>query len=210
MLYIYLYIPGGPKKRTQILIYNFLWTIGFYCAEFCALNIHSIRNLFLNFVIDYFTKQLNMACYRRLVIFTLFETDVKRTKISLCRCFHCDFQLVFYLSFLLFSSERRLHYSVFIFEKKSLYWTLNGLTVLRGLFPQTRRNVLYRNHGFLKRGKLPSRTILMKNNSQLIAYAKSIPVRTRKKFLFSGFCIDGSMERRPGSGRPRTATTAEH
>ena len=111
-------IPGGPKKkRTQILIYNFLWTIGFCCAEFCTLTIHSIWNLFLNFVRDYFSKQLNMACYRKLVIFNLFKIDIKITKISFCCCFHCDFQLVLYLSFLLFFSERRLHCSVFIFEK---------------------------------------------------------------------------------------------
>ena len=100
----YLDILGGPKKCTQILIYNFLSTIGFYCAEFYALNIHSIWNFFLNFVRDYFSKQLNMGCYRRLVIFTLFKIDVKITKISFCCCFHCDFQLVFYLSFLLFFS----------------------------------------------------------------------------------------------------------
>ena len=46
---------------------------------------------------------------------------------------------------------------------------------------QTGRNFLYRNHGFLKRI-----TILIKNNGQLIAYVKSIPLRT---------------------GRPQTAAT---
>ena len=75
-----LWITGwAKKKRTQIVLYNFLWIIGFYCADFCTLDIHSIWNLFLNFVRDYFS--LNMACYRRLVIFTLFEINVKITKI---------------------------------------------------------------------------------------------------------------------------------
>ena len=55
----------------------------------------------------------------------------------------------------------------------------------------------------------------MKNNGQLIAYAKSIPLRTGIKSLFSGlkknqFKENGSMDRRPGSGRPRTATTVEN
>ena len=81
----------GQKKHIQILIYNFLWTIGLYCAESCTLNIHSIWNLFLNFVRDYFSKQLNMEFYRRFVIFTLCKIDVKITKISFFCCFHCDF-----------------------------------------------------------------------------------------------------------------------
>ena len=131
-----------------------------------------------------------MACYRRLVIFTLFKIEVKITKISFCCCFHCDFQLLFYLSFLFFFSERRLHCSVFIFEKKSLYWTLNSFKVFHRLFLQTRQNFLYRNHGFLKRRKLSSRTTLMKNNGLLIKYAKSIPLRTGLKSLFSSFWID--------------------
>ena len=54
----------------------------------------------------------------------------------------------------------------------------------------------------------------MKKNGQLIAYAKSIPLRTGIKSLFSSFRIDfkknGSMDRRPGSGRPQTVATADN
>ena len=171
-------------------MYNFLWTIGFYCTEFCTLNIHSIWNLFLNFVRDYFSKQLNMACYRRLAIFTLLKIDVKITKISFCCCFHCDFQLVFYLSFLFFS-ERRLQCSVFIFWEKVIVLNVkqfNGsLSFVSG--NQTQLSLQKSRFSQTKK-KLSSRTILMKNNGQLIAYSKSIPLRTGIKSLFSGFWID--------------------
>ena len=90
MWYILLY-RVDQKKCTQILIYSFSWTIGFYCAEFRTLNMHFIWNLFLNFVRDYLSKQLNMACYIRLVTFTLFKIDAKITKIFFCCSFHSDF-----------------------------------------------------------------------------------------------------------------------